>query len=354
MIGTSAWEWSALPSMTSSAARNTVRELLNRRILFVGGKGGVGKTTTAASLAMAAADEGRKCLVVSTDPAHSLSDIFEIKIGDREKRLDQSLWGLEIDPDAEAGRYLATVKSNMRSLVHPEMYPLVDRQIDLASQAPGSQEAALVDRMANLMAETRERFDLLIFDTAPAGHTMRLLSLPEVMAAWTEGMLARRDKSKHLGKLLSKLRGKAESADDPTAKESSRNTRINEILTARRVKLLGARELLLDRKTTAFLIVLTPEKLPILESRKVRDLLKQHHIHVAAIIVNRILPADAEGTFLETRRKQEERYLREIDRTFSPLPRIHLPLQEQDIYGLAALQRFGRILMDHDPVSEGR
>jgi arsenite-transporting ATPase len=338
--------------MTSSAAKDAVRGLLERRILFVGGKGGVGKTTTAASLAKVAADEGRACLVVSTDPAHSLSDIFEKRIGDREKKLDENLWALEIDPDAEAKRYLATVKSNMRGLVHPEMYPLVDRQIDLARQAPGSQEAALVDRMASLMADARDRFDLLVFDTAPAGHTMRLLSLPEVMAAWTEGMLARRDKSKHLGKLLSKLRGKAVSADDPTAEESGRNAKINEILTARRNKLLAARELLLDRNTTAFLIVLTPEKLPILESRKVRDLLGQHHIHVAALLVNRVLPTEAGGAFLETRRKQEEKYLQEIDDIFSPLPRIHLPLQEQDIQGLSALQRFGRILIENETISE--
>jgi arsenite-transporting ATPase len=183
---------------------------------------------------------------------------------------------------------------------------------------------------------------------------MRLLSLPEVMAAWTDGMLARRDKSKHLSRLLSKLKGGGEPLDDPMSNENRRNARINELLTARRRKLLGARELLLDRERTAFLLVLTPEKLPILESRKVRDLLSQHKVHVAAILVNRVLPADAEGAFLATRRKQEERYLQEIDRTFSPLPRIRLPLQEQDIHGPAALRRFGRLLMEHEPLSEGQ
>jgi arsenite-transporting ATPase len=251
-----------------------VQELFERHILFVGGKGGVGKTTTAASLAVAAGDRERRCLLVSTDPAHSLSDIFDVKIGDREKRLVGNVWGLEVDPDAEAERYIDTVKSNMRSLVHPEMYPVVDRQLDLARQAPGSQEAALLERVANLIVETRSRFDLLVFDTAPTGHTMRLLSLPEVMAAWTDGMLKRQKKAGHLGKLLAKLGGGSakdeahpyvNGAESP---EDRRNARIIEILTARRHKFRHARELLLDRAVTAFVLVLTPEKLPILESKK--------------------------------------------------------------------------------------
>ena len=184
-----------------------MKELLQRRILFVGGKGGVGKTTTAASLAMTAAEAGKKCLVVSTDPAHSLSDIFETKIGDKATNLKPNLSGLEIDPNREADRYIATVKSNMRDLVHPEMFSVVERQMNLARQAPGSLEAALLERMTNLVTETKAQYDILIFDTAPTGHTMQLLSLPEAMAAWTDGMLKRHKKSRHLGKLLDTLGG---------------------------------------------------------------------------------------------------------------------------------------------------
>lgn len=335
-----------------------MRDLLDRQIIFVGGKGGVGKTTTAAALAIVASDHGRNCLVVSTDPAHSLSDIFARDVGDRETHLDDHLWALEIDPDAETDRHIATVKSNMRGLVHPEMYRLVDRHMDLARQAPGSLEAALLERVADLMAEARSRFDLVLFDTAPTGHTMRLLSLPEVMAAWTDGMLKRHRKSRHLGRVLKSLGGKKQDAlsqiDDVGGREDRRTARINEMLTNRRHKFLQARELLLDRKHTAFVLVLTPEKLPILESEKAYKLLTRNDLTIAAVVVNRLLPENIEGDFFKTRRQQEEVYRREIDRLFREIPRYHVPLLPHDVHGPQALRRIGELLLGLEPVTDTR
>ncbi len=331
-----------------------MKELLQRRILFVGGKGGVGKTTTAASLAMTAAEAGKKCLVVSTDPAHSLSDIFETKIGDKATNLNPNLSGLEIDPNREADRYIATVKSNMRDLVHPEMFAVVERQMDLARQAPGSLEAALLERMTNLLTETKAQYDILIFDTAPTGHTMQLLSLPEAMAAWTDGMLKRHKKSRHLGKLLGTLGGNTKretaphSVEDKNALENKRNAKINEILSARRHKYLHARELLMDSNTTAFILVLIPEKLPILETQKALELLERHGMSVAAIVVNRLLPDDADGTFIETRRRQESKYRKEIERLFEAVPLYHLPLLTHDVHGTEALARIAELLMGQE------
>ena len=143
--------------------------LFDRRIIFVGGKGGVGKTTTAGALGLMAADTGRTTLLVSTDPAHSLGDVFDIRIGNQETPLGTNLTGLEIDPEAEADRHVETVKMSMKSLVAPKMYGEIDRQLDLARHSPGTMEAALLERMADLMADARSRFDLLIFDTAPSG-----------------------------------------------------------------------------------------------------------------------------------------------------------------------------------------
>ena len=128
-----------------------LQDLLQHHLLFVGGKGGVGKTTMAAALALVAADRGRTCLVVSTDPAHSLGDIFDTRIGGQQTSLGDNLWGLEIDPDAEADRHIGTVKNQMKRLVHPRLYDEVGRQLDLARHAPGATEAALLERVAVLM-----------------------------------------------------------------------------------------------------------------------------------------------------------------------------------------------------------
>ena len=327
-------------------------KLFDRRIIFVGGKGGVGKTTVAGALGLMAADRGRSTLLVSTDPAHSLGDVFDIRIGNAETGLAPNLSGLEIDPEAEAERHISTVKTSMKSLVAPKMYGEIDRQLELARHSPGTMEAALLERMADLMADSRSRFDLLIFDTAPSGHTIRLLSLPEVLAAWSEGMLGHQDRSRRLGEML-KIFGRDQSKEHEFGmmsglrdeEDKTRDSRIQDILLARRRKFHRARELLTDETVTAFLLVLTAERLPILESEKSLALLGKFDVPVAGMIVNRLLPPDAEGDFLRERRLQEDEYRAEIDRTFARLPRVYLHLLPHDVHGVETLRTIGGTIM---------
>lgn len=327
-------------------------DLLDRRILFVGGKGGVGKTTVAASLALMAASRGKRCLVVSTDPAHSLGDIFDRQIGSRETALAPGLHGLEIDPDVEADRYLATVKQNMRSLVRPQLFGEIDRQMDLARHAPGAAEAAMLDRVADLMIDAKDRHDLVVFDTAPTGHTIRLLSLPEVMAAWTDGLLRHQERSNNLGRVLQTLGGKRGKRDDlslidgedrPLGGDTA--SRIQTVLLERRRKFHRARRLLLDASVTGFVLVLIPERLPILESRKALHTLRHFNVPVSAMVVNRVLPDHVDGDFFNKRREQEALYRAEIDEAFASLRRIKLPLLESDVQGIDTLERIGRMLV---------
>jgi arsenite-transporting ATPase len=329
-----------------------VDHLFDRRIIFVGGKGGVGKTTTAGALGLMAADSGRATLLVSTDPAHSLGDVFDTKIGNEETSLSPNLTGLEIDPEAEAESHIATVKMSMKSLVAPKMYKEIDRQLELARHSPGTMEAALLERMADLMADARSRFDLLIFDTAPSGHTIRLLSLPEVLSAWSDGMLGHQDRSRRLGELL-KVFGRDHSREDEFGMiggskeepDDSRDGRIQDILLTRRRKFHRARALLTDPAVTAFLLVLTAERLPILESRKMLDLLRKFDVPVAGMVVNRLLPPEADGDFLQERRAQEQEYRDEIDRTFARLQRVHLNLLPHDVHGVETLLEIGRAIL---------
>ncbi len=339
----------------------------------MGGKGGVGKTTTAAALALRAADAGERVLLVSTDPAHSLGDLFDLRIGDRKREIQPGLQALEIDPEAEVDRYLGRVQANMRQFVRPAMYSEIERQIELTRHSPGAVEAALMDRLAELMGEAGKVHDRVVFDTAPTGHTLRLLSLPEVMAAWTDGLLRSRDRSDSMGRALDRLTGGSSGAggsgskgagtpapgeeesppsvdepggddlswfDDPKEeRQDSRTRKIREVLLERRRKFSRARRLLLDRNDTAFLLVLVPEKLPILESEKAVRVLRHHRVPLAGLVVNRVLPEGPLGDFLESRRAQEAAYLKRIDGLFGDLPRVQVPLFAKDVEGVENLRR---------------
>ena len=323
-------------------------------ILFVGGKGGVGKSTTAASLAVHLADSGEKILLVSTDPAHSLGDLFETSVGDRKREIVPGLHALEIDPGQEVEKYLARVKSTMRHYVQPAMYSEIERQIELTRHSPGAEEAALMDRVTTLMQEGATSHDRIIFDTAPTGHTLRLLALPEIMAAWTTGLLKSRERSDSLGKAVDRLRGREQASGDELAwfddvKEEvtdERPQKIQEVLLERQRRFSKARRLLLDPEITAFILVLIPEKLPILESEKTHAVLRQHKIPVAGLVVNRTLPENQVlGEFLESRRSQEAEYLEQIERVFSKLPRVRIPLLSRDVQGINALREIAQHLL---------
>lgn len=358
-----------------------------RRLLFVGGKGGVGKTTTAAAVAIKLAETGGRTLVVSTDPAHSLGDLFDRNIGDEEQELLPGVWGMEVDPDDEVDRYLESVKRTMRDFVRPGMYPEIERQMELTRQSPGASEAAMMERVATLMQEGGATFERVIFDTAPTGHTLRLLSLPEIMAAWMDGLLRSRDRSDSFGRAVERLTGRkvrregSEDVDEPAstgepshgtegegeehteeeekrpsadelswfqeaddAPADERGRRIREILLARRRTFAQARRLLLDREKTAFIMVLIPEKLPILETQKALEALSRHRIPIAGLVVNRVLPDGPLGEFLERRREQESEYLERIDRLFADYPRIRVPLLQRDVDGVESLREVGRYL----------
>lgn len=327
----------------------------SRRIVFVGGKGGVGKTTVAGAVALRLAEQGRRVLVVSTDPAHSLGDVFQAAIGDSPRRLAPNLEGLELDPDAQLDRYLADVKRSMRQMVQPSMYHEVDRQIELARASPGAEEAALLEQVAGLMTAEPAEHEVIVFDTAPTGQTLRLLSLPELMASWTDGLLRHRERSDEMSGVLARVRSALprrrgddlshfdqHAGGDETA--GGRFAEIRERLLERRRVFGRARRLLLDRSVTAFVFVLIPERLPVLETRRAVRALERFRVPVAGLVVNRVLPEGALGPFLESRREQERIYLDQIAEHFAGLPRVDVPLFARDVGGLDALREVARHL----------
>ncbi|MDQ0254040.1 arsenite-transporting ATPase [Evansella vedderi] len=299
--------------------------LLDKKVIFVGGKGGVGKSTSASAIAMAASQLGKKVLLVSTDPAHNLSDLFHTRLKGEPKKVRDSLYVMEIDPEKESERYIKQVKENLQGQVRATMIEEVHRQIDMAKTSPGADEAALFDRITSLILEELQQFDLIIFDTAPTGHTLRLVSLPEMMGVWMDGMLERRRKTnEHYTQLLND----GEPVEDP----------IYQTLQKRRDKFKRVRDILLDSKMTGFLFVLNPERLPIQEAKRGIDTLNKHNIPVLGIIVNKVLPDEVDGTFFQKRKEQQFSYLQEIEQMFHNIPQIRMELLEEDISTLHHLE----------------
>ena len=237
----------------------------------------------------------------------------------------------------------------MKRLVHPRRFDEIDRQLDLARLAPGTMEAALLERVAEIMALAGREYDQVVFDTAPTGHTVRLLSLPDIMAAWTDGLLGHRERSARLGAALRHLGGGRVRGDELSRLETaadhepdSRDAQIDGLLQTRRRKFIRAREQLLDRSRSAFVSVLNPDRLSVLETVRAHGVLRRFSIPVTALVVNRVLPADAEGAFLTARRQQEARHLAEIDRAFAGIPQVRIPLLPGDVDDLDTLRALGR------------
>jgi len=310
-----------------------------KRFTFFGGKGGTGKTSCAASYALYLASKGIRTLVVSTDPAHSLADAFDKPIGFQTARLGDSLWGLEIDAEVEARKYVKAVQDKMLDLVSAAIVDEIKRQIEIAYMSPGAEEAAIFDKFIELMESVGEKYDAIVFDTAPTGHTLRLLTLPEILGAWIEHLIEKRKKAMDLMKLAARY-------DKPLA-ERIANDPIITTLSARRDKFSLARRILTDPQESIFHFVLNAEKLPILETARAVELLARHGIAVGGIVVNKVIPPEA-GPFLEKRRISQEQYLREIRTRFASMKIVELPLLDDDIQGMEQLGRLSLLMEDLD------
>lgn len=305
----------------------------NKKIIFVGGKGGVGKSTSSAAIALRTAQSRQKTLLISTDPAHNIGHIFEQKIGGDTTKIADNLYALEIDPEQETAQYIKSVKENIKGVVQPTMMEEVHRQLDTAKASPGTDEAALFDKLISIILEESANFDKLIFDTAPTGHTIRLLSLPELMGIWIQGLLEKRHKTKEN---YSRLLHDGEPVEDP----------IFDVLQERQQRFAKVREIMLDAEQTGFIFVLNPEQLPIAETKNAIELLDKYRLEVKTLIVNRVLPESNEGEFFKQRKKYEKKYIEKIIDEFSDKQLIFVPFFSHDIINIQQLEKFSQFLVE--------
>ncbi|BBL80961.1 arsenic-transporting ATPase [Rubrobacter xylanophilus] len=303
-----------------------------RRLAFFGGKGGVGKTTLAAAFATLLASRGERTLLVSTDPAHSTGDILDAELSGEPERVGDDLWAVEIDAAADAAAYVEKIKEDARESVSPEVLPTVHRHLDLARSSPGTEESALFDRFVDLIALCPQEYDRIVFDTAPTGHTLRLLTLPALLTAWVEGMVRQREKVAGMERMLRNLAGEEGSGDDPILRR----------LRERRDRFHHARHRLLEDAT--FYLALIPERLPIEETARALATLAGSGVAVGALIVNRVLPEVEEGEFMRARLEQQAGYLREIEERFRRYRIVRVEQDARDITSRRQLERIAERL----------
>jgi arsenite-transporting ATPase len=318
----------------------TLEDLLAQQVVFFGGKGGVGKTTCSAAFALAASRRGRRVLLVSTDPAHSTTDIFERPIGPAERELLPRLTAVEIDAEQEARRYISDVKRDIERMFSPSVIRQAHRQIDMAAASPGLSEVALLDRMIDLIVGRAADYDLIIFDTAPTGHTLQLLRMPEAVTTWIQALV------RHRRAVVEIDRG-----SEQTAAAAAQADPVLEALERRHERVGRLRSIITDRKRTSFVLVMLPERLVIEETSRAADLLADAGIDLGGLVINRVLPDDLEGEFYRSRKAQEITYLDEIARRFKRYARVVVRQLARDVHGTESLAQISRQLVSELPAT---
>ena len=332
-----------------------VEQLKAQPIIFIGGKGGVGKTTTAAALASYYASQQKKTLIISTDPAHSLGDVLNMRLSNEKTAVTPYLDAIELNPDVIVDAHFAQVEHTISAYANPDMMPKIREHLRLSKSAPGAQEAAMLESMCQHLvcaadANSDKKYEHIIFDTAPTGHTLRLLVLPEMMGAWTDGLLAQQRRQAKLRSVANHLdshnqtRGsggqKNSDNDVPNpfaAKKSDRWEQAVAVLEKRKALFRQAGLLLHDRGQTAIVLVMTADVLPLAETKRAVSQLEDSKLPPAAIVVNQLIKPTQADAFWQHRAERQQQLLQDIESSFPNYSLYPIYLQKTDVRGTDAL-----------------
>ena len=295
----------------------------NLKLLLFGGKGGVGKTTTATATALYLARRRpeQRILVVSTDPAHSLSDSFDQPIGDEASPIASvpNLFALEMNASRRLEDFKRRYEPVLKTIVDRGTYFDEEDIADLFDLSlPGLDELVAIIEVANIVKD--ERYDLVALDTAPTGHTLRLLALPELMGNWLRVLDLMLEKHRYMTSVFGRARSDGTEA----------------FLQDMSANLTHLRTLLSDADSTEFVPVTIPETMSIEETARLLEAVKSYGLRVRTVIVNRVI-TKSECVFCDARRRGQERQLEEIEHRFSGWTLVVAPLLPSEVRGQEAL-----------------
>lgn len=310
------------------------------RVILMTGKGGVGKTSVAAATGLRCAELGYRTLVLSTDPAHSLADSFDMELGHDPRPVKPNLWGAELDALMELEGNWGAVKRYITQVLQARGLEGVEAE-ELAI-LPGMDEIFSLVRMKRHYDEGD--FDVLIIDSAPTGTALRLLSLPEV-AGWYM-----RRFYKPLQAVSAALRPLVEPLFRPVAGFSLPNQEVMDAPYEFYQQIEALEKVLTDNTQTSVRLVTNPEKMVIKESLRAHAYLSLYNVATDMVVANRIIPNEVSDPFFQRWKENQQQYRQEIHENFHPLPVKEVPLYSEELCGLAALERLKETLYaNEDP-----
>ena len=306
------------------------------KFVFFGGKGGVGKTVMAGATAMWAAQQGKRTILASTNPVHSLSGLLGQDVFGRHTPVQgvPNLWAYEIDTSDTIERSKNEIRDKIQwFLKFAEISTKADEFVEAATMNPAFEESAMFENMIDLMF--KDEYDLYVFDTAPTANARRLLGMSKVYSLWVNKMLKSREEARSLREMLSFTKKKE---PDP----------LMDYLVSFRERMAHARRLLTDPERTAFFFVTLPEALPIAVITRFINWFHEFGIPVGGVVVNMRLDAASlagdTAEFARNRVLMQDEHMQTIWEKFDGSVRAIVPLFETEVRGTEMLRRVAEAL----------
>lgn len=294
------------------------------RIIIFTGKGGVGKTSLAAAHAMKAAKEGENTLLISTDMAHNLSDLFQIPLGKEVVKITEHLDTLEVNPQYEMKHEFSSMMSAFDAMFQWG-----------STKTEASQEFSYIPGMDDLFSllkiqsfYEKQIYDLIVVDCAPTGETLSLLKFPELLSWYMEKFFPLGKVAMKVMRPISKQFFKLQLPDGKAMNDIERSY----------LQLMKLQELLKDRSVCGIRLVTIPEKMAVVETKRSYMYLNLYNFNVDGLYINRILPMEVENSFFDQWKKIQSEYIQELCDTFTEIPIYKIRWYDTDFRGLCSLE----------------
>ena len=313
--------------------------LFDKKFLFFGGKGGVGKTTMAAATAIRAADLGYRTLLVSTDPAHSVSDSLDQQIGGEtytEVQDVANLWAIELNTEEAMRKYSEMISHQDPSGTISEFLGESD---PTSLSHPGADETIAFIQLLEFIQNPE--YDIVVFDTAPTGHTLKLLQLPEMTQSWLYRLIKMR---RRLGGMISGFRTLFGGSSSTSEQEAfDRLEELRDQVELARVHLANAKE-------TEFVAVTIPTIMAIWETERLIRALFEVAFPISQIFINQIQPKNPDCAYCSARYASQKDNFKKIQELYSEFDLLEIPMFEYEIRGIVRLRELSRLLYQEDSV----